>query len=88
MKILFHLGHPAHFHLFRNVINNLKEKGHKIFILIKKKDVLEELLQEEEMEYYNLLPGGRKDSKIGIAFGQLKQDVRMWKFVRKHKPDL
>jgi len=88
MKILFHFGHPAHFHLFRNVITNLKMKGHKIFILIKKKDVLEELLQEEGMEYYNLLPGGRKDSKIGIAFGQLKQDVRMWKFVRKHKPDL
>lgn len=88
MKILFHLGHPAHFHLFRNVIRNLKDKDHEIFILIKKKDVLEELLQEEGMEYFNLLPGGRKDSKMGIALGQLKQDVRMWKFVRKYKPDL
>ncbi len=88
MKLLFHLGHPAHFHLFRNVIGNLKAKGHEIFILIKKKDILEALLEEEGIPYHNLLPGGRKDTKAGIALGQLKQDVRMLAFVRKHKPDL
>ncbi|PLW98542.1 MAG: hypothetical protein C0591_04220 [Marinilabiliales bacterium] len=88
MKILFHLGHPAHFHLFKIVIGNLKNSGHQIFILIKKKDVLEDLLEEEGMDFYNILPEGRKDSKIGLAVGQIKQDVRMWKFVKKHKPDL
>ena len=88
MKILFHLGHPAHFHLFRNVIKNLRANGHEIYILIKKKDVLEELLMEEGLPYHNLLPGGRKDSKAGIALGQVKQDVRMLSFARKHKPDL
>ena len=41
MKILFHLGHPAHFHLFKNVIKNLKKNKHDVFILIKKKDILE-----------------------------------------------
>jgi predicted glycosyltransferase len=88
MKILFHLGHPAHFHLFKIVIGNLKNSGHQVFILIKKKDVLEELLEQEHMDYFNILPEGRKDSKIGLAVGQIKQDVRMWKFVKKHKPDL
>ena len=39
MKALFHLGHPAHFHLFKNVIVTLNSKGHQIFILIKKKDI-------------------------------------------------
>jgi predicted glycosyltransferase len=29
MRILFHLGHPAHFHLFKNVIKSLKENGHQ-----------------------------------------------------------
>ena len=41
MKILFHLGHPAHFHLFKNTIKNLIKDGNKIFIIIQKKDVLE-----------------------------------------------
>lgn len=35
MKILFHLGHPVHFHLFKNVIKTLKEKKHQVFIFIK-----------------------------------------------------
>ena len=26
MKILYHLGHPAHFHLFKNVITFLNKK--------------------------------------------------------------
>jgi hypothetical protein len=88
MKILFHLGHPAHFHLFKNVISNLNAKGHETFILIKKKDVLQDLLEGAGMDFFNVLPEGRKDSKAGMAIGQIKQDVRIWKFVRKHKPDL
>ena len=40
MNILFHLGHPAHFHLFKNVIKHVKERGHLSYIVIKKKDIL------------------------------------------------
>ena len=47
MKVLFHLGHPAHYHLFKNTINTLIDHGHKPIILIKKKDVLEELLDSD-----------------------------------------
>ncbi len=88
MKILFHLGHPAHYHLFKNVIKALKEKGHLSLILIKKKDLLEELLKESGFEYQNILPDGRKDSKLGIAIGQIKQGVRLLKFCKKNKPEL
>lgn len=88
MKYLFHLGHPAHFHLFKNVIANLKEKGNEVFILIKKKDVLEDLLQESGLEYQNILPDGRKDSFLAIALGLLKQDWSVFKFCLKHRPDL
>lgn len=88
MKILFHLGHPAHFHLFKNVIKNLQNNSHEIIILIKTKDVLEELLIESGIEYLNILPEGRKDSLLGIAFGQFKQDWKMLNFVRKNRVDL
>lgn len=88
MKILFHLGHPAHFHLFKNVIKSLKEKGHLVYILIKKKDVLEELLIESGFEYQNILPDGRKDSLYGIALGQFKQFQKLLRFCIKNKPDI
>tara|TARA_B110000008_G_scaffold271107_1_gene302165 strand:+ start:3020 stop:4114 length:1095 start_codon:yes stop_codon:yes gene_type:complete len=88
MKILFHLGHPAHFHLFKNVIINLIKNKHEVFILIKKKDILEDLLKESGFSYHNILPKGRRDSKIGIAIGQLYQDFRMLRFCIKNRPDI
>lgn len=88
MKILFHLGHPAHFHLFKNVITGLKAKNHHVIIVIKKKDVLEDLLKSSGFDYFNILPEGRKNNKISIAIGQLKQDWMLLKLCRKHKPDI
>ena len=88
MKYLFYLGHPAHYHLFKNTINILKENGHIIYVLIKSKDVLAELLRRDKIEYYNILPKGRKDSKTGIAIGQFKQDFKLLGFCLKNRPDL
>lgn len=88
MRILFHLGHPAHFHLFKRTIIELKSKGYDTDILIKKKDVLEELLESSQMSFHNLLPTGRKSTKMGIAYGQIKQDLKMLLFCLKKRPDL
>lgn len=88
MTFLFYLGHPAHYHLFKNTIKILKEKGHIIYVLIKKKDVLETLLKLDMVEYCNILPEGRKDTKFGIFKGILKRDIRLWKFCRKKSINL
>ncbi|MCA9748301.1 MAG: DUF354 domain-containing protein [Romboutsia sp.] len=88
MNILFHLGHPAHFHLFKNTIKLLQNDGNNVYILIKKKDILEELLIESQLPYYNILPEGRKDNKIGLAIGQFKQDLAVLKFAKSYKIDL
>ena len=47
MKYLFQLNHPAHYHLFKNSIKELKRKGHEVQILARKKDILVELLKNE-----------------------------------------
>lgn len=88
MKLQFYLGHPAHYHLFKNIIQNLKELGHEIEVLIKKKDVLEDLLKGSGISYKNILPEGRKDTKIGILKGMLIRDVRSLRFARQFKPDI
>ncbi|HMT29717.1 MAG TPA: hypothetical protein PKD91_10590, partial [Bacteroidia bacterium] len=62
MRVLFYLHHPAHFYLFKNVIGNLKKKGHEVLIVATKKDVLEDLLRSEGFDYKNYLPKGRKDN--------------------------
>jgi len=88
MKYLFHLGHPAHFHLFKYVIKQLKNNGHDVAILIKKKDVLEDLLKESGFEYVNILPHGRKDNRFGIALGMVQTDIKLFRFCLKYKPNL
>ena len=62
-KILFFLNHPAHYHLFKNVINKLKAKGYGIVIFIVTKDVLEDLVKHEGWPYTNLFPEGRRSKK-------------------------
>jgi predicted glycosyltransferase len=77
MNYLFYLGHPAHFHLFKNIIKKLKEKNNKITIIIKTKDILEKLLIGGNYDYINILPEGRKGTKAGIAFGLLKKEIKL-----------
>lgn len=88
MRYLFNLGHPAHFHLFKNTIASLKGSGHAVCIVIKKKDVLEDLLKRSGWEYRNFQPEGRGDSKAGIALGLLKRDMKLLGYCRSYKPDL
>ena len=88
MKLLFYFGHPAHFHLFKNIVEGLRKRGHSTKILIKKKDILENLLAGSNYDFINILPEGRKDSKIGIAIGLIKRCLKMSLFCLKNRPDL
>lgn len=86
MRVLFFLGHPAHFHLFRNIIYKLRDNHHEIKIVIKKKDILEDLLKIADLEFINILPKGRGEGKIAIVWSVLKKDLALFKIVRSFKP--
>lgn len=49
-KIVFHMAHPAHFHLFKNVIRNLSQKDFDILVTYNEKDILEDLLKKSELK--------------------------------------
>jgi predicted glycosyltransferase len=57
MRILFQLNHPAHYHLLKNPIANLKKKGHQVYILARNKDVLKELLKDEDFSMLKTAKG-------------------------------
>ena len=88
MNILIQLSHPAHFHLYKNVAHNLMNDGHEVFILIKTKDILEDLLKQSGLPYYNILREAHRKSKLGMLWDMLVRDWRILRFVRKHKIDL
>lgn len=88
MKILFHLGHPAHFHLFKNTILELKKIGHESIIVIKKKDVLEDLLNNSNFDYINILPEGKRIGRLDLIITQFKQISKVYKIAKKYRPEL
>jgi len=87
-KILIYLGHPAHFYIYKNVIPQLKNKGHSVEILIKKKDVLEHLLINANYSYHNIYNEDRKNSKIFMVWTMVKRFWRITTFCLKYKPDI
>ena len=51
MKILIQVGHPAQFHFYKNAVILWQTKGHKVRLLIKTKDVLENLAMASGLNY-------------------------------------
>ena len=89
MKILFYLGHPAHYHLFKNVISAFKADD--TIVLIKTKDVLEQLLREDGVPYINVdAKAGVKTvgNTLAIAKKFSKRMLKIAGVIRKEKPGI
>lgn len=87
MNILFYLSHPAHFHLFKNLILSLDDEN-SVFVLIKKKDVLEDLLRQSKINYKNIMKRERGDSLFSIGLGLIMQDIKVLNFAYNNNIDV
>src|SRR5690625_6756436 len=88
MKLLVYLGHPAHFHLFRFVIRRMRENGHEVSILARKKDGLEELLREEGWEFQNVSPRLRWANIFGMVAAMIGRQRAVFRGAIRNRPDL
>lgn len=87
MNIGLFMGHPAHFHMLKHTAENLQRDGHRVFVVIKKKDILETLCQDAGLEYFKIREG-RGGSKLGLIKSVLGMEYHMWQFIRRNKIDL
>lgn len=88
MNILVQLSHPAHFHLYKNTIIKWQENGNNVYVLIKTKDILEELLQNSKIPYYNILPIAHRKNKVGILWDMLVRDWKIYNFCNRYHIDI
>lgn len=89
MKILFYFGHPAQYLFLRETIKRLQNSAnYEILILIKTKDVLENLLKADKLNYQNILINERGLTKLAIITSYLKRLCILFKYFVKEKPDL
>jgi len=86
MKILINLDHPAHVHLFKNMIRNLEKDGYKVKITARDKEVVLDLLNAYGFEYENT--GEHQRGLFNKVYGMIKIDHKLYRIARKFKPDI
>jgi uncharacterized protein len=86
MRVLFDMGHPAHVHLFKNIIKKLTADGHEVKITARDKEVTLALLKSFGLEYENR--GAIYHGMINKAFGMLRIDYALYRIAKKFRPDL
>lgn len=86
MRYLFDIGHPAEFHYFRGVIRNLEQKGHRVLVTVRDKEMTLELLKESGMEF--ICTGRNIPSRLGKIFTLFRNNLHIYRAIRKFKPDL
>ena len=85
MRLLIGLGHPAHYHLFKSLIKHCYYKAYDCRVVILNKDVLEDLLIEEEVPYIKIIDKERtsnvvqKLKELRYANNQFAQIVKEFK---------
>lgn len=87
MNVGLFVGHPAHYHYLKFVAKNLAERGHNVHFVVKKKDILEDLMKEAGLDY-TLIRENRGDSKLSLINSVLQMERKMCQFIRKQKIDI
>ncbi len=86
MKIIFDIGHPAHVHYFSNLIQNLYELGHSVFISARNKEIINHLLSNKGFVYYSR--GKGSDNFFGKLFYLVTANIQLYQWSKKINPDL
>lgn len=86
MRILIDIGHPAHVHFFKNFIQEMRGKGHKILITARKKDVSLELMDAYGFKYS--VVGESKEGKRSLILEWISRDIKILQIARVFQPDI
>ena len=87
-RIIIYLGHPAQFYFFKYIIKELRKDGNQVKILLKTKDILEQIVKEAGFEYENIQQNVRKNTLFSIAKASFMRTFKMYKIARKYKADI
>jgi len=86
MRVLIDIGHPAHVHFHKHIIWGLQQRGHKVLISARDKDVALTLLDHYGFSYRVLstLTGGR----FGLYKEFFRRDWALLRLIRELDPDV
>ncbi len=85
MKVQFDLSHPAHVHLYRNLIQQLTAGGHEVLVTARDKEVTTQLLDAHGIAYEAV---GAMQGEESMAKAWIGRERRIIQLARKFRPDL
>ena len=88
MKILFMVSHPAHFHIFKNVVAELQKDGHETITVIRPKDMLEQLCIDAGVSYIKVKSRPNSGGKLRLGLSLVQRTIDVCKIVKRERPDL
>ncbi len=86
MRVLFDIVHPAHVQFFSHPIRILQERGAKVLILSRHKDIVCELLNELGLPHRPVSRAGA--GLVSLATELLLRDMRVFGECRRFRPDV
>lgn len=86
MRILIDIKHPAHVHFFSNFIRTMREKGHKILVTARDKEMTLYLLERYGIVYEKISAIG--SNKLALPFELIVRNFRFLRIATRFKPDI
>jgi len=86
VRIIVDIGHPAHVHLFKNFIWEMRKREHEVLITATKKEVSIELLDNYGFDYIAM--GTYGNSVMEKIVNVPIMDFKMYKAARDFEPDI
>jgi predicted glycosyltransferase len=86
MKILISANHPAHVHLFKNLIWKMESRGHRFLIVARDKDKTIDLLDKYGFKY--ALIGKAETTPLGYVREMIERTKRFYSIIGGYKPDI
>lgn len=86
MRILVDLLHPAHVHVFRNLITTVRQQGDEVLITARDKDVTIELLAEYDLDHTVI--SSQSTGAAGLAGEWALRSTKLARIARSFKPDV
>ena len=86
MRIVVDINHPAHVHYFKYFIQEIRKKGHEVFVTASDKEIVFQLLEKYNLEYTNV--GNYGTSLIRKLVNIPVIDYKYYRIIKKIKPDI
>lgn len=86
MRYIFELNHPKHYYQFKYVMHALREHGHDILILARDKDVLLNVLHEENVSY--TIFGKHNKTLTAKIIGTVSLVRNYYSIAKDYRPDV